>query len=65
MKLAKYMELAKLKDADLADMLGRDRSTVTRLRNGSTKPSFEVMLALERLSEGMVKPSDFANEAFQ
>lgn len=57
------MKLAGLTDADLAEKLGRDRSTVTRLRNGSAKPSFEVMLALERLSEGMVKPSDFAAEA--
>ncbi len=63
MKLAKFMELAQLTDADLAEKLGRDRSTVTRLRNGSTKPSFEVMLALERLSEGMIRPSDFSEAA--
>lgn len=63
MKLSKFMELAQLTDADLADLLDRDRSTVTRLRNGSAKPSFEVMLALERISEGAIRPSDFASEA--
>lgn len=63
MTLEKYMELTGLTDAELAEKLGRDRTTVTRLRNGSAKPSFEVMLALERLSEGMIRPSDFASEA--
>lgn len=63
MKLAKFMELTQLTDAELAEKLGRDRSTVTRLRNGSAKPSFEVMLALEILSEGAIRPSDFGSEA--
>lgn len=63
MKLAKFMELSQMSDAELAELLDRDRSTVTRLRNGSTKPSFEVMLALERISEGAIRPSDFASEA--
>lgn len=63
MKLAKFMELSQLSDADLAERLGRDRSTVTRLRNGSAKPSFEIMLALERMSDGAIRPSDFVSEA--
>jgi plasmid maintenance system antidote protein VapI len=60
MTLEKYMELTKLTDAKMADLIDRDRSVVTKLRAGTIKPSFDVMVALERITEGAVRPSDFA-----
>lgn len=63
MTLEKFMEIAGLTDQTLADLIKRDRTTVTRLRNGSIKPSFEVMVALEKATEGLVKPSDFVDAA--
>lgn len=59
MKLARYMEVEKLTDATLAKKIKRDRSTVTKLRLGTIKPSWPVMVQLEKISEGLVKPSDF------
>ncbi len=63
MKLSKYMEMTGKKDAALAVEIGRERSTVTKLRLGTARPSFEVMLKLERITEGLVKPSDFGEAA--
>ena len=60
MKLQKYMELTDLTDAEMAGLIKRDRSVVTKLRAGTIKPSFDVMVALERITEGAVRPSDFA-----
>lgn len=63
MTLESYMKLVGMTDAKLAIAIKRDRSVVTRLRNGSIKPSFEVMVALEKVTEGLVKPSDFVEAA--
>lgn len=63
MKLAQYMELAKIRDADLAKMLGLDRSTVTKLRLGTSKPSFGVLIKIQELSSNAVTAADFMDAA--
>lgn len=45
--LSKWMGDQKIGDAELARRLGRSRSQVTRLRNGSSRPSPETAAALE------------------
>jgi transcriptional regulator with XRE-family HTH domain len=60
MTLAEFMELEKLTDAGLAEKVGRDRSNVTRWRRGDTKPDFEALVAIEKITGGKVTALDFA-----
>lgn len=62
MKLSAYMELTKITDAKLAEKVGRERSTVTRWRRGNTRPDWEAMIALEKVTDGAVTYRDFARE---
>lgn len=63
MTLAEFMEIEDFTDAALARVIGLERSTVTRLRRGQSKPSLRVLLALETLSKGKVRASDFVEAA--
>lgn len=49
-----YMKRERLTDAALAAVIGKDRSLVTRLRNGSVRPTIEVAAAIERETHGEV-----------
>jgi transcriptional regulator with XRE-family HTH domain len=60
MTLAEFMELENLTDAGLAEKVGRDRSNVTRWRRGDTKPDFEALVAIEKITGGKVTALDFA-----
>ncbi len=57
--LAAYMKLAKLTDAALAERVGRDRSTITKIRRGQTRPSLDLAVKIAALSDGMVSPDGF------
>lgn len=63
MKLKTYMDKTGLKDAQMGKLIGRSQSVINRLRNGAAKPSFEVLVALEKVTNGQVKPSDFVEAA--
>jgi len=60
MKLADYMELQKMDDAALAALIGCDRSTVTRLRNGKTVPTWKNLAKIKEATKGAVGFEDFA-----
>jgi transcriptional regulator with XRE-family HTH domain len=59
MKLADFMKLSGLSDADLAAKIGRSRETVTRYRNGTITPNWEALAALTRVTNGAVTANDF------
>ncbi len=59
MKLAAYMELTKTTDNELAEKVGRDRSTVTRWRLGETRPDWDAISLLEHATDGAVTARDF------
>lgn len=63
MTLADFMKSEGITDAALARDIGLERSTVTRLRRGQSKPSLRVLLALETVSKGKVRASDFGEAA--
>ena len=63
MTLADFLTEASLNASDFATQLGCETSTVTRILRGERKPSLELALRIERVSEGKVKPNDFMNEA--
>ena len=59
MELAAYMETMKLKDADLAEKISRDRSTVTRWRLKRTRPDWAAINLIEEVTKGAVTARDF------
>lgn len=63
MQLSDFMAERGLTDNALAAEVGRDRTSVMRWRTRKTKPDFDALVAIERLSNGMVTASDFAEAA--
>lgn len=59
MKLEQYLELTKQSDAAFAELIGLEKSTVWRIRNGKVFPSWRTMQAIERATGGAVQPNDF------
>lgn len=52
--LAAYMDEANLTDAALARAVGRERSTITKLRHGTALPSLDLALKIAALTGGRV-----------
>lgn len=52
--LAAYMKAKRLNDDKLATLVGRERSTITKLRLGQARPSLELAIKIAALSEGAV-----------
>lgn len=52
--LAFFMDEQKWTDAALAKLVGRERSTITKLRRGQAVPSLDLALKIAALSEGKV-----------
>ncbi|MDR7101495.1 helix-turn-helix domain-containing protein [Croceicoccus sp. BE223] len=52
--LATYMERNKISDADLAALIGKDRSIVNRIRQGKLRPTLEVAAQIERHTNGEI-----------
>lgn len=59
MKLAEYLSLSGLSDAQFANLIGRDRTSVSRLRRGETRPDWDTMQEIARHTKGAVTPNDF------
>lgn len=59
MKLAAYMKITRTTDAKLAEEVERDRSTVTRWRQGKTRPDWLAIEKLEAVTNGAVTAQDF------
>lgn len=57
------MKLEGMSDTALATQVKRDRTNVLRWRTGKTKPDFEALVAIEKISDGRVTARDFAEAA--
>lgn len=57
--LAHWMESAAVLDQQLADKVGCDRSTITRLRLGRATPSLHLAAKLIDESKGRLQARDF------
>jgi len=53
-KLADWMRRNGVRDNDIAKVVGRDRSIVSRIRRGELVPTLSVAVAIERLTGGEV-----------
>lgn len=59
MKLSDYMAANGLTDDAVAQRIGRDRSFVTRLRQGRANPSLRTLQDLASATNGAVSAEDF------
>lgn len=59
MELVAYLKERGATDADFANAIGVDRSSVTRMRNGGQVPSADVMRRIADVTDGLVTPNDF------
>lgn len=58
-KLGTWMSDNGKRDEDLAPLLGRDRSVVSRLRRGELRPTHELMEKIAEVTGGKVLPNDW------
>lgn len=58
-KLESYLEANRLTDAEFAALIGKDRSSVSRLRAGETKPTWDTAQRIAAATSGAVTPNDF------
>jgi DNA-binding XRE family transcriptional regulator len=59
MKIDEWMVCRGLTDARLGEMLQVDRVTVSRIRRGQNKPSWELAARIKEVSGGAVTADDF------
>jgi transcriptional regulator with XRE-family HTH domain len=59
MKLADYLKRSDLDDAAFAALIGCDRTTVTRIRNGTHRPSDPLKERIAQETGGLVRPDDY------
>lgn len=59
MKLPDYLRHARLTDAVFAARIRRDRSSVTKWRNGESRPDWQALLAITEATDGVVSANDF------
>lgn len=61
--LAKYLDRAKIRQADFAAEIGVTQATVSRLAKGVSIPSLELAVRIERLTGGAVTAVSWFPEA--
>jgi transcriptional regulator with XRE-family HTH domain len=60
MKLREYLAQEGITTSEFARRIGLSQPSVSRLMNGHRAPSLDTILAIERVTKGKVKASDFA-----
>lgn len=63
MKLAAYLAQEGKSASALAQTLGTEVSTVTRIARGERKPSMVLAARIARATDGQVQPNDFIEHA--
>jgi transcriptional regulator with XRE-family HTH domain len=59
MTLSEFLTSQNMTDAQFASLVDRDRSTVTRWRNGATRPDWKAIDAIATATGGKVSVLDF------
>jgi hypothetical protein len=59
MQLSDYMDRNGLNDDTFGKLIGRDRTSVYRLRAGLTKPTADLLQTIADKTGGAVTPNDF------
>lgn len=61
--LASYMDREGINDAEVATLIGRDRSMVNKLRRGIVRPTLDLAGVIEKKTNGAVPMSAWLAEA--
>lgn len=61
MKLDHWMTKNKIRDGVFAAQIGTSQATISRVRRGIHRPSWQLMDDIYEASGGKVKPNDFRN----
>jgi DNA-binding XRE family transcriptional regulator len=59
MKLSDWLELRQISDTDFASLVEADRGTISRIRRGVNRPSWELAARIKAATEGAVAPDEF------
>ena len=59
MQLSDYMAGEGLTDDHVAAIIGRSRTTVSRIRRGIVRPDWETMIRISDMTNRAVNPDDF------
>lgn len=62
MHLSEYMAAQRLSDDQMAELIGIDRATVSRIRRGRMKPGWGTLAKIKAATEGAVTANDFLPE---
>jgi transcriptional regulator with XRE-family HTH domain len=54
MTFQQWLELVQWSDAEAAKRFSRDRAHISKLRRGKARPSYELMLLINKVSKGEV-----------
>lgn len=63
MKLADYLDLAAISDAEFARLIGVKRQAVHRYRRGTRFPGRKVLARIQEVTQGQVMANDFVEDA--
>lgn len=59
MKLGDWMQARNLRDEEVAELVESDRSTISRVRRGVSRPSWDLAEKLAAVTDGAVMPNDY------
>lgn len=63
MKLQEYMKKKGIKDAEFAEVIGKDRTIVSKYRRGLVQPPLDVISKIDAVTNKQVSFRDFAEVA--
>lgn len=63
MKLAEYLSQEKLTDEAFGALVGMSQSQISRIKRGVSRPSWENLAAIERVTGSSVTAADFIPSA--
>lgn len=58
--LPEWMKAEGLSDSEVADMIGRHRTSISRFRRGETRPDYDTMILFQGISKGAVALESWA-----
>jgi DNA-binding XRE family transcriptional regulator len=61
--LAKYLSDHRITDEDFAKSVGCHRTRINRIKRGKAKPSLDLAIKIERITEGEIPASSFSEAA--
>ena len=58
-----YLTANEITEAEFAELIGRNQSSINRLRNGISRPDWETARRIAAATNGAVTPNDFLDDS--